>query len=76
MSQYELWCMWTTKGGQNGGVRDCVRGTCLLSQEQGAFYVSSARPGMGGHSSSIWEVRRKDTKLPPQGPWGYESKRQ
>ena len=21
-----------------------------------------------------WEVRRKDSKLPPQGPWGYESK--
>ena len=25
-------------------------------------------------SGSLWEVRRKDSKLPLQGPWGCESK--
>ena len=30
--------------------------------------------GQGWLSSSSWEIRGKDRKLPPQGPWGYKSK--
>lgn len=45
-----------------------ARASCVFAAGVGGW-------GLGGeHSSSIWEVTRKDNKLPPQGPWGYESK--
>lgn len=50
-----------------------MRGGPLLLEEQGASYMFCRRGG-GGHSSSIREVRKKDNKLPPRGPWGYKSK--
>lgn len=40
----------------------------------GSVFAAGAGGGVGWHSSSIWEVTRKDNKLPPQGPWGYELK--
>lgn len=55
------------------GGQTSVRGGPLLLEEQGASYMFCRRGG-GGHSSSIREVRKKDNKLPPRGPWGYKSK--
>lgn len=50
-----------TQRSQNGGSDKCVRGTRPRPQEQGASYVFAAGAGVGGgHSSSIWEVRKKD----------------
>lgn len=52
-------------------------GAWLLPEEQEPPAVCLPQGlggGVGWHSSSIWEVTRKDNKLPPQGPWGYELK--
>lgn len=56
-----------------GGVRQVCEGTWLLPEEQGASYVFAAGAGRRGALKFRPEVR-KDNKLPPQGPWGYESK--
>lgn len=62
-------------GGQNEGSGPCGRGSLLHPEQQELPAAGLLQgPGRGGHSSSIWEVTRKDNKLPPQGPWGYESK--
>lgn len=58
---------------QNGGSDKCARGTAASRGAGSLLHVLPQGRG-GGHSSSIREVRKKDNKLPPRGPWGYKSK--
>lgn len=74
VSQYAFWYMLSTRLVRMGGSHKCVRGTRLLPEALGASFRVCRRGWGRGHSSSIWEVRKKDNQLPPQGPWGYESK--
>lgn len=56
------------QGGQNGGVSgECVRGGLPASRGAGSLlaFALARSWGQGWLSSSSWEVRGKDSKLPP-----------
>lgn len=77
MSQYELWCLLTTKEVKLGVSDECVYVWRVLPASRGTGSLFRVCLGAGEPmwlSGSLWEVRRKDSKLPPQGPWGCESK--
>lgn len=66
--------MLTTKGVKLVVSDECVWRVLPASRGTGSLFGVCLGAGEPMWlSGSLWEVRRKDSKLPLQGPWGCES---